>query len=100
MHWVECKRCEVGVQVPPVYTVHAFRFGDTERHSYIVGVFSSDEQAVKAAEEEEKYRGGKYRCEVLVWSLNEGIEQGKEVLGGHRINPVRAITKDPRLAKA
>jgi len=100
MHWVECKRCEVGVQVPPVYTVHAFRFGDTERHSYIVGVFSDEEKAIRAAEEEEAYRGGKYACEVLVWSINEGIECGKEVLGGHRINPIRPITKDPRLTKA
>ena len=97
MHFVKCRRCAVGIQVPPVFTVHAFRFGDTERHSYIVGVFSSEEAATKAAQDEEEWRGGKYRCEVLVWSINEGIESGKESHGGHRVNPIRAITKDLRL---
>lgn len=58
----------------PVYTVRACRWGDTETHSYIVGVYSTEELALKAADEEENWRGGKYQCEVLKWALNDGSE--------------------------
>jgi hypothetical protein len=58
---------------PPIYTVHAFRWGDRECHSYIVGVFGKKHAALKAAEIEEEYRGGKYECEVLEWTLDISI---------------------------
>mgnify|MGYP003439954327 CR=1 FL=1 len=61
-----------------VYTVHAYRFGDAERHSYIVGVYSKKHAALKVAQTEQDYRGGKYLCEVLEWSMNIGIEVGKD----------------------
>jgi hypothetical protein len=56
-----------------VYTVHAFRWGDKEQHSYLVGVFSKKHAALKEAEKEEDWRGGKYECEVLEWEIDNGI---------------------------
>lgn len=49
------------------YTVHAYRFGDRERHSYPVGLYSKANKALKAADLEEEFRGGKYKCEVIEW---------------------------------
>ncbi len=57
-----------------VYTVHAYRWGDRERHSYSVGVYSKKHAALKAAQTESDYRGGKYECEVLEWTLDCGTE--------------------------
>ena len=54
-----------------VYTVHAYRWGQRERHSYLVGVYSTPERALSVAEQEEYDRGGKYDCEVLGWVLDE-----------------------------
>jgi hypothetical protein len=64
-----------------VYTVHAYRWGDRECHSYTVGVYSTENSAMKAADIEEGYRGGKYTCEVLEWMLDSGRE------GNHDIAP-------------
>lgn len=59
---------------PIVYTVHAYRWGDRDNHSYTVGVYSKKHAAMKAAESERDWRGGKYECEVLEWTLDRGIE--------------------------
>lgn len=58
---------------PTIYTVHAYRWGDRERHSYTVGVFGKKHAALKAAVTEKDYRGGKYECEVLEWMLDASI---------------------------
>lgn len=63
---------------PMIYTVHAYRWGDRECHSYTVGVFGKKHAALKAAETEEDYRGGKYKCEVLEWTLDAGIAGNNE----------------------
>jgi len=47
-----------------MYVVVAYRWGNTEKHSYIVGVFTLDKDAISAAELETTYRGGKYSCQV------------------------------------
>ena len=57
---------------PIVYTVNAYRYGDREAHSYSVGVFSKKSRALKEATIEEEWRGGKYVCEVLEWTLDKG----------------------------
>lgn len=51
-----------------IYTVHAYRFGDRECHSYPVGVHTKKHIALKTAEAEEQWRGGKYECEVIEWN--------------------------------
>lgn len=57
-----------------VYTVHAYRWGDRECHGYSVGVYSKKHVALNAAQTESDYRGGKYECEVLEWTMDSGIE--------------------------
>lgn len=47
------------------YVVIAYRWGDRERHSYPVGIFSKKKRAIDVAEEEVKFRGGKYSCVVF-----------------------------------
>ena len=54
----------------PIYIVQAYRWGDTDKHSYIVGVYSSYELAVGASSWEERFRGGKYSCEIYTSSLD------------------------------
>lgn len=67
-----------------VYTVHAFRWGNIESHSYIVGVYTSESAAIKAADVEEEWRGGKYICRIEEWTLGVGIE-GDHEREGHRV---------------
>lgn len=50
-----------------MYIVEALRWGDRENHSYVVGVFSTLENAKLAALAEEMWRGGnKYEC-IIDW---------------------------------
>ncbi len=58
-----------------VYTVHAYRWGDRELHSYSVGVFSKKSKALREAEEHRTYRGGKYECEVIEWVVDDKESQ-------------------------
>lgn len=66
-----------------VYTVTAYRWGDRNTHSYVVGVYSKKHSALKAAQVEKEYRGGKYECEVIEWNLDSGNE-GK-IKDAHKI---------------
>ena len=54
----------------PIYIVQAYRWGDTDKHSYIVGVYSSYELALGASSYEERFRGGKYSCSIYSSSLD------------------------------
>lgn len=47
-----------------IYVVTAYRFGNREKHSYVIGAFSKKAKAIKAAEDHTDYRGGKYSCHV------------------------------------
>lgn len=67
-----------------VYTVRACRWGHREMHSYVVGVYAKKHAALKAAEIEEDWRGGKYECEVLEWTLGEGLE-GRKFEKGYKV---------------
>lgn len=53
-----------------VYVAHMFRWGDEEKHSYVVGVFTSRQDAIDACVAENIYRGGKYEGRVLETQLN------------------------------
>lgn len=48
-----------------LYIVTAYRWGDRQHHSYVIGVFSKKQKAINEAEKEERHRGGKYRAEVI-----------------------------------
>ena len=54
-----------------VYCVTAYRWGDRENHSYVVGVFDDLERAIHYAKAEKEWRGGKYDCEIVSMNLNE-----------------------------
>lgn len=52
-----------------MYIVQAYRLGDLDAHSYVVGVFEKEHAAKEAAVKEEEYRGGKYSCKVFQTGL-------------------------------
>ena len=75
-----------------VYTVIAYRWGDREKHSYPVGVYSSESVARVAADAEGEWRGGKYCCEILEWT----VDQGREADSTDKPRVVRALpTHEP-----
>ena len=54
-----------------IYVVTMYRYGDREKHSYVLGVWDDKEQAIWEAKNEQDYRGGnKYYPEVLEFVLN------------------------------
>ena len=57
-----------------IYVVTAYRFGDRELHSYVVGAFDVAEKAIKHAKLETEWRGGKYECEVRSMELNDSLK--------------------------
>jgi hypothetical protein len=52
-----------------IYTVQAYRWGDRDNHSYIVGVYESKHKAISVARAEAEWRGGKYTCQVRKWKF-------------------------------
>ena len=63
-----------------VFTVLACRWGSKDTHSYVVGVYADEAQALRIADEHETYRGGKYECEVCKWALGEENDDGKPIM--------------------
>lgn len=57
--------------MPAIYVVHAMRWGDCEKHSYIVLATMREIDAMAAAEMTEIYRGGKYGCEISCFNCGE-----------------------------
>jgi hypothetical protein len=57
-----------------IYVVTAYRFGDRESHSYVVGAFDNEVTAITQARLERDWRGGKYECEVRSMELNESLK--------------------------
>lgn len=53
-----------------VYVVTAYRWGNRENHSYIVGAFTDLDKANEIADDEEDHRGGKYECEIAGITLD------------------------------
>jgi|GEM_PF-3298420 len=52
------------------YVVTAYKWADRSAHSYVVGVYDKKAMAIKQADAETEYRGGKYSCEVLECGMN------------------------------
>lgn len=57
-----------------IFVVTAYRWGNKEGHSYVVGAFDAEELAITQAKLEEEWRGGKYECEVIVMDLNDALK--------------------------
>ena len=60
-----------------LYIVEALRFGNREKHSYVVGVWDNFAAAKTAADDHAAYRGGKYVCEISCCTLNSAVVQNK-----------------------
>lgn len=57
-----------------VYVVTMYRWGDRERHSYVLGAYSTETKAEKAGEAEREHRGGnKYYPEALEVSVDDSM---------------------------
>ena len=56
-----------------LYIVTMYRWGDRDGHSYVLGIYTKKNAAIKAAECESEYRGGKYAPEVLEMKPNINI---------------------------
>lgn len=54
-----------------VYVVTMQRWGDDESHNYVIGVFSSQEDAFEAGDVERSYRGCKYEPKVIECTLDD-----------------------------
>ena len=70
-----------------LYVVEMLRWGDRERHSYVIGVFTTRELAVIAGEAEVSWRAGKYEYDINEYQLDfipekklENYKQTKENL--------------------
>ena len=63
-----------------VYVVTMYRYGNRERHSYVCGVFTDNDEAKKWAEAEMIFRGNKYVPEITCFALNNPhINPNKEL---------------------
>ena len=83
---------------PEIYAVTAYRWGDLDGHSYLVGVYGKKQAALDAARLEQEYRGGKYECEVIQtvvvkkWDKDQ-IRQGQKWIVMLADKPVRLLTE-------
>jgi hypothetical protein len=53
-----------------VFVVEMLRWGDRENHSYVIGVFTTREQAELAGDAEVSWRGNKYEYCISEYKLN------------------------------
>ena len=65
-----------------VFVTTMYRYGNREKHSYVLGVWSSSEVAMQAGQTEALWRGGKYEPEVTEWVVdaNEFDDIGEQRL--------------------
>jgi len=57
----------------PVFVVTAYRHGNRDNHSYVVGVYEVLDDALTLANKEEVFRANKYVCEVVEMKINGDI---------------------------
>lgn len=53
-----------------LYVTEMLRYGDREKHSYVLGVFSSEEKAEYAGDVEKSWRACKYEPRVTKLELD------------------------------
>jgi hypothetical protein len=82
IEWLETLQSQV------LYVVEMLRWGDREKHSYVIGVFSNEWQAKQCGEIEKSWRGGKYEYEVKTIALNDwGDEDDKKYENHEQCRP-------------
>lgn len=63
------------IQLTPVYTVLARRWGSPDGHTYLVGTTTTYEGALELGKTEEYLRGGKYEAEIRKGYLESGATE-------------------------
>lgn len=53
-----------------VYVVTMYRYGNHEKHSYVLGVWSTKKEAQRMGNVEELWRGDKYTAEITEWIVD------------------------------
>lgn len=71
------------LQSQVLYVVEMLRWGDREKHSYVIGVFAQRLQARQCGEIEKSWRGGKYEYEVKSIALNDWDDEDGEKYENH-----------------
>lgn len=61
-----------------IYTVTMYRYGDRDRHSYVLGVFTDKKVALETADDEVTHRHCNYLPHVQEWEVN--TKRSKTVL--------------------
>ena len=54
-----------------IYIVEMLRWGSRDNHSYVHGVYSTEDLARASAKEEEESRGGKYEAEIICYTVDK-----------------------------
>ena len=63
-----------------IYVITMYRFGNRNKHSYVLGVYSSKKKAIKYARIEEADRGEKYKAEILKIKINKEYDNVNEMI--------------------
>ena len=58
-----------------MFVTRMLRYGDLEGHSYILGIYTTREQATFAGSVEESWRGGKYEYRVEEHGVDISVPQ-------------------------
>jgi len=63
-----------------IYVITMYRFGNRNKHSYVLGAYSSKKKAIKYARIEEADRGEKYKAEILKIKINKEYDNVNEMI--------------------
>ena len=80
------------LQSQVLYVVEMLRYGDREKHSYVIGVFAQRWQARQCGEIEKSWRGGKYEYEVKSIVLNDWDDEDDKKYENHEQCRPRSFT--------
>lgn len=63
-----------------IFVTIMHRWGDPDNHTYVLGVFTSEEEAERYGQMEHQYRGNKYDPVVKAFTVNDPklLEKYKE----------------------
>lgn len=76
---MSCILCKSGrVLSMEIYVVTAYKFGNKDLNSYLVGAFFSKDKAIECASDEESRRGRKYECTIVEMKEGEPFGQIQE----------------------
>lgn len=62
-----------------IFVTEMLRWGDDETHHYIIGAYSTLEQATECGEIEKTWRGCKYEYRIIETGLDAGLDEEKVI---------------------